>query len=114
MAEPLLLLRYKGNWGGEGHRYVQTFTVSDPSEATCVSDLKKLQNRASRRERGEQHYILSRGVRLTKTPQQRDKTFFWDLWIRTVTLPGILVNLHLSSEKEPVREVSAVTQRAQN
>lgn len=110
MAEPLRLLRYKGNWGGEGHGYAQTFTVSDPAEATCVSDLKKLQNRAGGR--GEQHYIPSRGVRLTKTPQQRDRTFFWGLWIRAATLPGILVKLHLSSEKEPVREVSAVTQRA--
>lgn len=56
LAEPQLLLRYKGNWGGEGHGYVQTFTVSDLPEAiSYVSDQKKLQNRARGREGGREN-----------------------------------------------------------
>lgn len=58
----------EGGQEGEGHRYVQTFTVSDTSEAmSYIFDLKKLQKERTGGRKEKQYYILSRGLCLTKT-----------------------------------------------
>lgn len=83
----------KGEGGreGEGHGSVQTFTVSDISEATSdVFDLKKLQKERAGGRKEKQYYILSRGLCLTQTTLHKG-TFSWGLWIRAATLPDILV-----------------------
>lgn len=83
----------EGGQEGEGHESVQTFTVSDISEATSyVFDLKKLQKERTGGKNEKQYYILSRGLCLTKTTLHKGAgTFSWGLWIRAATLPDSLV-----------------------
>lgn len=83
----------EGGRGGEGHGSVQTFTVSDISEATSdVFDLKKLQKERTGGRKEKQYYILSRGLCLTKTTLHKGTgTFSWGVCIRAATLPDIPV-----------------------
>lgn len=67
----------EGGQEGEGHESVQTFTVSDISEATSyVFDLKKLQKERTGGKNEKQYYILSRGLCLTKTTSTKGQGHF--------------------------------------
>jgi len=86
----------EGGQESEGHRFVQTFTVSDISETTShVFDLTKLQKERTGGKKEKQYYILSRDLCLTKTTLKRRTGMSpWGLWIRTGALPHLVKSHH--------------------
>lgn len=86
----------EGGQEGEGHGYVQTFTVSDRYETTSyVFDLKKLQKERIGGKKEKQYYILSRDLCLTETTLNKGTGMFsWGLWIRTAALPHMVKSHH--------------------
>lgn len=67
----------EGGQEGEGHGYVQTFTVSDISEATSyVFDLKKLQKERTGERKENNTTFLAEASASPHHPQQRDRDIF--------------------------------------